>query len=88
MKIVYWFLGFFFSILAIISALLPVLQAWFFWILAGVYFSKASPKFRAWFTNCWVYRKFLARFLEKDKRVPLEKSAKPTARHISVPTIK
>lgn len=83
MKIVYWFLGFFFSILAIISALLPVLQAWFFWILAGVYFSKASPKFRAWFTNCWVYRKFLARFLEKK---PEKTTAKAKSHHITLPT--
>ncbi len=67
MKIVYWCLGIFFTFMALLGALLPVLQAWFFWILAGVYFSKASPRFRHWFTHCWVYRKFLARFLEKEK---------------------
>ena len=79
MKIVYWFLGIFFTVMALISALLPVLQAWFFWILAGVYFSKASPKFRAWFTNCWIYRKFLARFLEKKNGVTVPSSVNKIA---------
>lgn len=83
MKIVYWFLGFFFSILAIISALLPVLQAWFFWILAGVCFSKASPKFRAWFTNCWIYRKFFARFIEKKNQKNI---AKAQSHYVTIPT--
>lgn len=83
MKVVYWFLGIFFTIMALISALLPVLQAWLFWILAGVYFSKASPRFRAWFTNCWVYRKFLAGFLEKNHQ---KKAAKAAAQYITVST--
>ena len=69
-KILYWGLGIFFSIVAMISALLPVLPAVLFWVLAGVYFGKASPRFQHWFTNCWLYRNILVKFMKTEKTGP------------------
>ena len=81
-RIVYLSLGTLFTVLAIISACLPVLQAWFFWILAGVYFSKGSPRFHRWFINSWLYTKVISRFVDLDKKIDPSKAKQKTEKKL------
>ena len=73
-------MGILFSVIAIISALLPVLPAVLFWVLAGLSFSKASPRFHHWFTNCWVYRKILVKFMKEKPQSATAHTAQKQSR--------
>jgi len=66
MKYLYVCLGFFFLVLGIIGAFLPVLPTVPFLLLASYFFAKGSARFHKWFAATPIYNKYLKPFQENQ----------------------
>ncbi|MCB0379017.1 MAG: YbaN family protein [Bdellovibrionales bacterium] len=60
------FLGFLFTLLGVIGALLPVMPTTPFLILAAYFFSKCSPRFHQWLLNLPYFGPIIKNY-EKDR---------------------
>ncbi len=64
-KIIYLVLGFIGLILGAIGAVVPLLPAFPFLLLAAFSFAKSSVRIHEWFINTQLYKKNLRSFIEK-----------------------
>ncbi len=64
MKVLYLFLGYLGLALGFVGAIVPVLPAFPFLVLAAFGFSRGSDKLHAWFINTKLYKDNLKSFLE------------------------
>lgn len=64
MKVLYLFLGYLGLVLGFVGAIVPVLPAFPFLVLAAFGFSRGSDKLHTWFINTKLYKDNLKSFLE------------------------
>lgn len=69
-KIVFVFLGFLFTGIGAVGAMLPVLPTTPFLLLASFFFAKGSDRFNHWFKNTKLYKDYLEDY-EKERAMTL-----------------